>query len=84
MKILNMSITASWLILALGLLRPLFKKAPQWLTCLLWSLAGLRLLFPFSIQSALSLIPSAQTVKPEILYASHPQIQSGIPVFIGG
>ena len=81
MKILNMSITASWLILALVLLRPLFKKAPKRLTCLLWSLAGLRLLFPFSIQSVLSLIPSAQTVKPEILYAPHPQILSGIPVF---
>lgn len=81
LKILNRSITASWLILALVLLRPLLKKAPKWLTCLLWSLAGLRLLFPFSIQSVLSLIPSARTVRPEILFDPTPQIQSGIPAF---
>lgn len=81
LKILNMSITASWLILALLALRPLLRKAPKWLVCLLWSVAGLRLLFPFSIKSALSLIPSAQTIRPDILYAPNPQIQSGIPAF---
>ena len=76
-----MSITASWLILALLVLRPLLKKAPRWLTCLLWSLVGLRLLFPFSIPSVLSLIPSAQTVKADLLFDQIPQIQSGIPAF---
>ncbi len=81
LKILNMSIAASWLILALVLLRPLLKRAPKWLTCLLWSLAGFRLLFPFSIKSVLSLIPSAQTVKPDILFDPIPQIHSGIPAF---
>lgn len=81
LKALNMSITASWLILALVVLRPLLKKAPKWLTCFLWSLAGLRLLFPFSIKSVLSLIPSAQTVKPDILFDPVPEIHSGIPAF---
>lgn len=81
LKVLNMSITASWLILALVVLRPLLKKAPKWLTCFLWSLAGLRLLFPFSIKSVLSLIPSAQTVKPDILFDPVPEIHSGIPAF---
>ena len=81
LKILNRSITASWLILALLAIRPLLRKAPKWLVCLLWSVAGLRLLFPFSIKSALSLIPSAQTIRPDILYAPNPQIQSGIPAF---
>ncbi|HZW97280.1 MAG TPA: transcriptional regulator, partial [Bacillota bacterium] len=81
LKILNMSIAASWLILALVLLRPLLKRAPKWLTCLLWSLAGFRLLFPFSIKSVFSLIPSAQTVKPDILFDPIPQIHSGIPAF---
>ena len=46
LKILNISIMAGWLILAVILIRLLFKKAPKWLTCLLWGLVALRLLLP--------------------------------------
>lgn len=63
LKILNMSIAACWLILALLLLRPLLKKAPRQLSCLLWALAALRLILPFAPQSPISLVPSANTVK---------------------
>ncbi len=79
-NLLNMSITASYIVLALILLRLLFKKAPKWLVCLLWGLVGIRLIFPFSIESALSLIPSAKTVPQEIVYAKEPTIDSGITV----
>ncbi len=74
---LNMSITAGWVVIALLLLRPLLKKAPGWITCGLWGLVGIRLLLPFSIESALSLIPSTNTLPPESIYLSAPQIHSG-------
>ncbi len=81
LKLLNMSISGSFLMVAVIVLRMIFKKAPKWLSCLLWTLAGLRLILPFSLESALSLIPSAETVPPEILYAQTPQIHSGIAYF---
>ena len=65
--ILNSSIAASWLILVVVVLRFLLKKAPKWTFVALWGLVAVRLLFPFSIESAFSLIPSAQTVPKEIL-----------------
>ena len=48
-KILNLSITAGWLIIAVMLLRLVFRKAPRWIFCALWGLAGLRLVCPFSM-----------------------------------
>lgn len=51
LKLLNMSITAGWLILGVILLRLVFKRAPKTLTCLLWALVGIRLVFPFSLES---------------------------------
>lgn len=83
LKLLNMSITASWLILAVIAARFALKKAPKWMNCALWGLVGLRLLFPFSIESVLSLIPSAETVSPDILYSQTPEITSGIPAING-
>ena len=47
--VLNISITASFLVLAIILYRLFAKKAPKWVSVLLWGLVGLRLLFPFSI-----------------------------------
>lgn len=61
-RLFNMSITASWLILVILLLRLIFQKAPKAIRIVLWSLVGLRLILPFSLESVLSLIPSAQTV----------------------
>ena len=62
LKLLNMSITAGWLILAVLILRLLLKKAPKWVSCLLWGIVAVRLVCPFSLESAWSLIPSAKTV----------------------
>ncbi len=81
LKLLNLSISGSFLIGAVVILRLIFKKAPKWVNCLLWTLAGLRLILPFSFKSALSLIPSAETVPPEILYDETPHISSGIASF---
>lgn len=80
-SILNMSITASYAIVALIILRLLLKKASKWITCVLWGIASFRLIFPFSLESILSVfsvIPSTDTVTPEILYSEAPTIHSGI------
>ncbi len=78
LKLLNMSISAGWLILAVVVFRILLKKAPKAIRCVLWALVGIRLICPFSFESALSLIPSAETVSPDILYSQTPTIHTGI------
>jgi len=80
LKIVNMSISASWLILAVLLLRYILKKAPKWVNILLWGIVAIRLICPFSIESALSLIPSSETIRPEIMMDRTPEITTGIPV----
>ena len=62
LKIINMSISASWIVLAVLILRLLLKKAPKWVSVLLWGIVAVRLICPFSFESALSLIPSAETI----------------------
>lgn len=80
LKIVNMSISASWIVLAVLLLRILLKKAPKWITVALWGIVGIRLICPFSIESVLSLIPSAETINPNIMTDTTPYINSGIPI----
>ena len=53
LKLVNMSITASWLVLAVVILRLVFKKAPKFIHCIMWALVGIRLVLPFSIESVL-------------------------------
>lgn len=67
LKLVNLSISASWLILAVLVLRVVLKKAPKWVMSLLWGVVALRLVCLFSIESALSLIPSAETIPSEIV-----------------
>ena len=78
LKIVNMSIAASWLVLTVLLLRLVLKKAPKWVFVLLWGFVAVRLLCPFSIESVVSLIPSAQTIRPEIMLDRTPEIATGI------
>lgn len=79
LKLLNMSISASWLVLAVLLLRLPLKKAPKWVSCLLWGIVALRLVMPVSVQSLFSLIPSAQVFPQDIAVSQTPAIHSGIP-----
>ena len=80
LKFLNMSITASWLILAVILVRLLLKKAPKWIPCILWGLVAVRLICPFSLESVFSLIPSSETIPSNIALQNEPHINSGITV----
>lgn len=77
-KALNMSIAAGWLILAVIALRLLLRRAPKRFRLLLWAVVGLRLALPWSIESALSLIPSAQTLPEGIMLERAPVLDTGI------
>ena len=77
LELLNLSIMAGWLILAVLVVRICFKKAPKYIRCILWGLVGLRLMFPFSIESIFSLVPSGKVIEPEIVYDLNPAINSG-------
>ena len=83
LKIVNVSICAGWLVLAVLALRLLLKKAPKWVNVLLWGIVAVRLVCPFSIESAFSLIPSAQTIPPDILVDLTPAVDIGVGMVNG-
>lgn len=79
LHVVNLSITAGWIVLALLVLRLFLRKAPQWIRCSLWAIVGIRLIVPISIESVFSLLPSAQTIDTTS-YASTPHIETGFSV----
>ena len=80
LKILNMALNASWLILAVMAARLLLKKAPKWITCLMWALVAFRLVCPVSLKSVVSLLPSGEVIPESIVMDQNPHIYSGIRV----
>ncbi|MBQ4054421.1 MAG: transcriptional regulator, partial [Clostridia bacterium] len=80
LKLFNLSLTASWLVLAVIILRLILNRAPKFLRCILWGLVGLRLILPFSFESVLSLIPSSEPLPKDFIYTSTPAVNTGIPV----
>lgn len=78
LKVINMSISASWLVLAVLILRPALKKAPKWINVLPWGILAVRLICPFSIESTLSLIPSAETIPNKVISGPSFRVQTGI------
>ena len=77
LDILNLSFSATWVVLAVVLARFLLKKAPRWMVCGLWALVALRLVFG-GFEAPFSLIPSSEIIPPESLYDQAPTIHSGI------
>ena len=78
LSLLNRGLVASFIVLILILLRPLAKRVPKWICAALWSLVAIRLITPFTLQSVISLIPSATPVPPAITMQAFPKIDSGI------
>ncbi|MBQ9742570.1 MAG: hypothetical protein IJV88_02720 [Ruminococcus sp.] len=76
LTILNMSINASIVAIVVILLRLLLKKAPRYIICLLWILVAVRLVCPFSIEAAVSLIPRAEPIPTEVIYTEPPDMSS--------
>ncbi|WP_409968100.1 M56 family metallopeptidase [Bengtsoniella intestinalis] len=80
LQILNMSFTASVVILAVILIRLVLKKAPKVFIYALWAAVLFRLLCPFSLESAMALLPTSQPIPQDIIYQTVPQIDSGFTV----
>jgi len=73
-----MSVSACFMVLAILAMRAFFKKVPNYIKCILWGLVGLRLVLPFTFESVLSLIPSAQTFPVESIANDRPVIHTGL------
>lgn len=79
LSFVNRSITAGWMILPVLCLRWCLRNfRSKDLICILWGLVGLRLALPFSLPTPFSLVPSAQTIPADIMYASSPAIDTGL------
>jgi hypothetical protein len=78
LKLVNLSLTAGYLVLAVMLARLVFRRMPKWTACVLWGLVALRLICPVSPESTLSLIPSSEPIPREFIDTPTPQIQTGI------
>lgn len=77
--VLNMSITGSFVALAVMIARLLLKRAPKIFSYALWALVLFRLICPFSFESAVSLIPTnKEPIPQEIVYMQNPAINTGI------
>ncbi len=82
-SLLNKSLVAGWMILAVMLFRFIFPKAPKGIRCVLWGLVGIRLVCPFTIESIVSLIPSTKVITPQITMMREPVIDSGVSTING-
>lgn len=78
-KVLNMSITASWVILAALLLRLLLRKAPKAIVCFLWLFVAVRLICPLSVESVFSLIPASEPIGMDVIYPAEMTVSAGSP-----
>ena len=79
LRLFNISVTAGWIVVAVMAVRLLFRRMPRWGYCLLWGIAGVRLLLPITLESPLSLLPSPELIPQNITALDAPAINSGIP-----
>lgn len=80
LKLLNMSISASYVIIAVMIARWILRKAPKRIRCFLWLLVSIRLVCPVTIESVFSLIPTRDAIEVQIVYDQNPQIHTGITI----
>lgn len=79
-SVLNMSLTASYVILFVIVIRLFLKKAPKVISYALWGVVAFRLIIPFSFESVFSFMPrdmgSMLISEPNILQSS--QVNNGV------
>lgn len=83
LTVLNMSLTASYVILFVILIRLLLKKSPKFISYALWCVVAFRLIIPYSFESMFSLMPRSTNAVPiphDIVYQQRPQVNSRIGV----
>lgn len=78
LKLLNMSFAAGWMILAVIVLRLLLKKAPKFISCILWAIVAVRLICPLSFESVFSLLPSGETIPHTLIDGNSFVIDTGV------
>ncbi|BCJ94883.1 hypothetical protein acsn021_24520 [Anaerocolumna cellulosilytica] len=79
LQVLNMSLTASIIIVFVLVARLLLKKAPKVFSYALWSIVFFRLLCPITFESMFSLLPiNANPISTNTIYSETPQISTGI------
>ena len=71
-KLLYMSFSAMWLAVAVVALRVLLRKAPRRVVMLLWAMLAVRLIFPVSVESPISLVPRPETVAQTVQRPAEP------------
>jgi beta-lactamase regulating signal transducer with metallopeptidase domain len=82
LKVLNMSLTASYVILFVLAARLLLKKAPKIFSYALWGIVLFRLICPFTFEGLISLLLiNPEPIPSNITYAEVPQINTGIGLF---
>ena len=84
LKVLHMSVCASWLVLAVLLLRLCLRRAPKWFNVLLWGIVAVRLVFPFSVESPLSLLPRTEAIRPAAIAVQTQPAQISSAAAAGG
>ena len=81
LDVVNMSITGSFAMLIIILVRLLLRKAPKVFSYTLWFVAFFRLLVPFSFESVLSILPfNTMPLSTDMLYIETPCVETGIKV----
>ena len=86
LNLVNISITASYIAIAVIVFRILLKKAPKAYTCILWLLTALRLIIPvsdstlLSFTSRFSLIPSTQILPSNLIDNASPQFNINVGI----
>ena len=92
LRVLDLSVTASWVILAVLAVRMLLRKAPKVYSYALWAVVGFRLVSSASVRSLLSLFNLSafrkvtlatgelRFIPQDIGTAEIPHIDTGIPV----
>ena len=78
--ILNMSISASILVLVVLILRLIFRKAPKWVTVLLWGLVAVRLICPFALETPFSLMPRTDWIAADTSFSEDDLYSDSVPV----
>ncbi len=78
LKILNMSLSATFVCAAVVLARILLRRAPKWIMLILWAAVAVRLICPISFESNVSMIPTSEAIPQDIGIADTPTIHSGI------
>ena len=79
LAILKMSLAASFVILAVCILRLVFSRAPKWITLLLWGVVGLRLVLPVTLGDLFD-VSSPEMNSAGILSVESGEIASDLPL----